>query len=589
VPVYNQNHTLGFFSIFNADALQSAELYKGGIPAMYGDRLSGVASISLKDGNFNQYNHSFSLGILAGSLASEGPILKDKLSYLFTYRRSFVDLLYNGLMSLISEGGSGGAMISFFDLNGKLTWKINPKNKLTWQVYSGYDDLYGMNREKDADEKIMDKFGMGWKNQMSSLRFTSEIKQGMFFSGNLYYTNLNNFNYAINELKSTEENSRRENNISSLMNEIGMRSSVEHHLSDANKLFYGLEATKQIFTPNYMYKKSNGIKTEYDINRSKLYTSAAYLYDENRYNDWLFSIGARASIYSNTEKAQLIFDPRIKVNKYLGEKNKLMLAYDRMHQPVHSINEMNYNVQADFWTPFKEDILPTSQQLSIGWKNYASNGLNISVEVYYKKLENLVMIKDFENYIDFHSDYEIGEGNSKGLELMFEYSKERLKSWFSYTLSQSERRFDGKSYPFKYDSPHDISAYTAYLVHKKRENKNTLSLNLQYKTGYPYYVPEVAYPSMGLPTLESGYYGLNDTRVVDFIPNYPNVRLKNFFRADINFAMEQKLEHGSRTWQFSLLNASAHQNPYAVYKKEGKYKAFVLIPFLPSFSFTRFF
>jgi hypothetical protein len=592
VPVYNQNHTFGFFSIFNSDALQSADLYKGGIPAMYGDRLSGVASIALKDGNFKRYNHSFSLGLLTASLASEGPILKEKLSYMVTARKSFLDLIYNGIMSIASEGDGGVAMIAFHDINGKIDWKINHRNKLICQIYSGYDDLYGMNKETDSykNEKTMDKFGFGWKTFMSSLRIVSEIKPNLSFSGNLYYTRLNNFNYVINQWKSKGEGNRRmENNISSLLEETGFRSSATQKVNDANRLFYGLETTRQIFTPNHKYKKVDNHKTEYGKNQLKLYTASAYVYDEYRLRDWLFSVGVRASVYNNAERTRFVFDPRLKVNKYLGEKNKVMLAYDRMHQPIQSINEMNYSVQTDFWIPFRENRLPASHQFSIGWKNYTSRMFGFSIEAYHKKLDNLILIKDFDNYLDFHSDYETGSGRLMGIELLLEYTQNRFNSWFSYTLSKSERRFDGKTYPFKYDSPHDVSAYAGYTVRKNEKTINTLSFNMQYKTGYPYYVPEVKYPSMGLPTSDGGYEGLNDISHVDYIPQYPNVRLKNYFRLDLTFTMEQRLKHGSRTWQFSLLNTTAQKNPYAVYKKDGKYKSFVLIPFLPSLSFVRSF
>jgi hypothetical protein len=587
VPVYNQNHTFGFFSIFNSDVLQSADLYKGGIPSMYGDKLSGVASIALKEGDFRNRKHSLSLGLLAGTLSSEGPIVKDKLSYLVAARRSFVDLLFHGIMSLANDGEGGGIMVGFYDINGKLSWKINSKSKLSWQIYSGYDDLYGMNKEKKnyTDDKYSEKFGFGWKTLNSSLRFTSDPKPDLSLSSTVYYTQLNNFNYFKNKVRQDGIKSTLENNTSSLLHEMGVRNSLEQKLNEAHTLFYGLSASGQVYTPDYLAKKVNGSKQVYDTRNLKLYSVSGYVYDEYRFNDWLFSMGLRTSVYNNTEKTLFVVEPRIKVNKYLGEKNKLMLAYDVMRQPVHSIHEMSYNVQTDFWVPFKEDILPCSQQISTGWKNYTTQDLSFSVEIYYKKMDNLLLIKNLENYMDFHSDFETGKGKSKGVEVMLEYSKNRFNSWLSYTLSQSKRQFEGKSYPFKYDAPHDISAFGSYVVRQKGKNVNTLSLNVQYKTGYPYYVPEVSYPDFLLSSI--AYDILNDTGVIDYIPQYPNIRLKDYFRTDINFTMEQEMKHGSRTWQFSLLNATAHQNPYAVYKADGKYKAFVLIPFLPSISFTR--
>lgn len=593
VPVYNQNHTLGFFSIFNADALLSADLYKGGIPSMYGDRLSGVVAVKLKDGNDKRHTGSLSLGMLAGTLALEGPIVRNKLSYLLTARRSFIDWLYDGVMALASEGGDGGAMISFYDINGKISWKINPRTKLSWQIYTGYDDLYGRNKEKSSyeDRSFQEKFGFGWKSQMSSLSLTSDIRPELFFSGSLYYTQLDNFQYYKNSQKEAGTKSSLENNTSSLLREAGVKLSLQQKLNNRHSLFYGLNASTQAYTPNRMYKKLDKYKEVYDVDTQELLSASAYLYDEIRYGSCLFSVGLRASAYHHAGKTKWAWEPRLKVNTWLGEENKLMLAYDRMYQPVHSINEMNYNVQTDFWLPFKENRLPSSHQLSAGWKNYSFDRFSFSLEAYYKKMNHLLLIRNLDNYLDFHTDYERGEGQSVGVEGLAEYAKDRFSGWLSYTLSRSERTFGGKTYPFKYDATHDVSVFASYVVRKRERTHNTLSLNAQYKTGYPYYIPELRYPSAGLPTLPNGYAGLSsDISTVDYIPQYPNIRLKEYFRLDINFTMEQKMKHGSRTWQFSLLNATGHQNPYAVYKtKDGGYKAFLLIPFLPSFSFTRTF
>lgn len=596
VPVYNQNHTFGFFSIFNTDAVESAEIYKGGIPSFYGDKLSGVVSVGIKDGDFRKYNHSFSLGLLAMTFTSNGPVVKDKLSYMVAARRSFFDLLYNGIMTLAQEGG-GGSMIAFYDINAKLSWKINPKSMLSWQAYTGYDDLYGMNYssetyfldngQKAGKKSFREKFGYGWKSMSSSLRYTSQLNPNLLLTNTLYYTGLNNFNYYRNKEKTPEYKSTYENTLSSLLDELGLRTSFNHKINDRNTLSYGIDASYQTFRPDYVYKKTNNAKIEYNNSKLKLASLSTYIYDELNINGWLLGLGLRTSLYHNREKTRIAIDPRLKINTFLGDKNKLMLAYDRMHQPVHTTNEMNYNVQTDYWIPFKENHLPNSHQLSVGWKNYTTPDLSFSIESYYKKMNNLLMIRNLENYLDFHTDYETGNGESMGVEFMLEYTHGRLTAWGSYALSKSTRDFGGKSYRFKYDAPHDLSAFAGYTVRENEKNRNTLSANLQYRSGYPYYVPELSYPSPGLPTLPSGFGGLNNIYTIDYIPQYPNIRLKNYFRLDLNFTMQQKLKHGSRTWQFSILNVTNQNNPYAIYKKDGKYKAFILIPFFPSFSFTR--
>jgi hypothetical protein len=298
-------------------------------------------------------------------------------------------------------------------------------------------------------------------------------------------------------------------------------------------------------------------------------------------------VGVRTSLYDNRKERRFVVEPRVKANYFLDGKNKFMLAFDRMYQPVNTVNEMNYNVQTDFWIPHQEDKLPNSLQVSLGWKNYATSNLSVSVEVYYKKMSNLLLIRNLENYIDFHTDFETGKGSSMGLEFMTEYTKDRFTAWASYTLSKSRRTFGDETFPFKYDAPHSLSAFGNYVV-KKRENKeSSLSINVQYKTGYPYFIPNIEYPSPGLPTQSAGYVELMDIFSVSYISNSPNTRLRDYFRVDLNYTIEKKLKRGSRAWQFSLLNATNRNNPYAVYKNKGKYKAFVLVPILPSISWKK--
>jgi hypothetical protein len=590
VPVYNQNHTFGLFSIFNSDALASADLYKGGVPALYGDRLSGVLSAEIKEGDFKGYHHSVSLGVLAGTIFSEGPIVKDRLSYLFTGRRSFIDLFYNGFMAMAGEG-NGGGMFSFYDINTKLTWKINNKNNLSVQFYTGYDDLYGMNKEKDdyLNEKTKEKYGYGWKSYMTSLRYKSQLSENISLSTTLYYTDLNNFDYYKSEFKAPDVKVKSGNGNASLFSELGGKMTFTNQTSANNTLRYGIEGSNQLYTPTYAYKYVNEDKIEYNTDYLKLFKLSGYFYDEFRYKQWLFSVGMRASLFDNMEFRKYVWEPRIKVNTFVNDKNKLMLAYDRMHQPVHTINEMDYNAKTDSWIPFQEGALPQSDQISIGWKNYFNTNLSFSVEAYYKTMKNLLLIKDLEYYLDFHSDYEQGKGKSTGIEFMAEYSNNNFTTWMSYTLSKANRLFGGRSYPFKYDAPHDLSLFISYALPEKKEKKHTFSIQMQYKTGYPYYVPEISYPGMGLPSSPDGYYDVDDLYQINYIPQYPNVRLNDYLRIDANYTLEKKLKHGSLSWQFSLLNVINRKNPYAVYKKDGKYKAFILIPILPSVSVKRTF
>ncbi len=591
VPVYNQNHTFGLFSIFNSDAINNVDLYKGGIPAQYGDKLSGVVSVSLKDGDYKKHKTSVSLGLLAGTLASDGYIIKDKLSYNIAGRRSFLDLFYNSFMAISGENNNSTAMISFYDINTKLSWKINSKNNLSWQMYNGYDDLYGSNKQKNSysNDKLSEKYGYGWKTFMTALRYYAQTKSNLVFSSNIYYTDLKNFDYYKSNSKTSQEKHKIENGTSSLLKEIGGKMTLEHQTSDKNTLFYGIEGAYQNYTPDYTYKKNNNQIIKYHTGKLNLAKVSGYINNDLRYKQWFFSLGIRSSLYDNTRSKQFVLEPRIKTNYYLGDKNKFMFAYDRMYQPINTINEMNYSVQTDFWLPFQEKKLPKSTQISIGWKNYTTADLTLSVEAYHKRMKNLLLIRDLENYIDFHADFETGKGTAFGVELMAEYTKGNITAWASYTLSKSKRTFGNHTFPFKYDAPHSLSVFGNYIIGSNEKKEHSISVNLQYKTGYPYYIPNITYPSVGLPTSPIGYEEIQDIFNVEYIPDRPNTRLRNYFRVDLNYSLEIKRKKGSIFWQFSLLNVTNRNNPYAVYKKDDKYKAFVLIPMLPSISFKRTF
>jgi len=583
-PVYNQNHTFGFLSIFNADALLNADLYKGGLPAVYGNRLSGVANISLKDGNMKSHRQSISIGLLAGTLSAEGPVIEDKVSYLFTARRSFLDLLARGVLYVAMGDEMMAPDLSFWDVNGKITWKMSDKTRLSLSLYNGNDNIGVINRTKDHETKnvLKEKIGLGWKTTTASMRLTSSLRPNTYLSSSLYFSYLDNYNrYDVNDnyMKLVQRRS-------SSMHEIGWRTSIEKKLSNNQTLFAGFDASTQYYNPEQMVMEDNHAVNKFNDGTKKLLTATVFAYDELKWRNWVIVPGIRLSYYQTDRKEKIAVEPRLKLSTFINDDNRLMLAYDRTTQPVHSINEMNYTIQTDYWLPFSEDRLPTANQLSAGWKNFSFRNLTFSVETYYKTLNNLIQIRNFENYMDFQTDFLTGTGRSMGIEWMVQYERERFNTWLSYTLSKSERTFGNRTVPFKYDAPHDLSLFAGYIVKKKENLKNTISINMQYRSGFPYYVSELSYPIMPHPDFLINTWNYKDA---DYFPYYPNTRIKDFFRIDLNFTTEKKMKRGARIWQFSLLNATGHQNPYNIYRKNEKYKAFILIPFLPSFSYTRTF
>ena len=609
-PVYSQNHTFGFFSIFNPDALLSADVYKGGIPTIYGNRMSGVAAIALKDGNMHAHRGSVSLGLLASSLSAEGPIVRDRVSYLFAARRSFIDLLMKGLMRLsASDGDYSAVLLSFWDVNGKLTWRLNDRTRLSAGVYTG-NDMLGAENETETDgsgygdddhSKAYDRYGRGWRNTTASLRLTSDIRPGTFLSSSFYYSQLDNYDsYKINAdgLRFTQRKAMR-------MQDVGWRTSLERKTGNANTVFAGFDVSYQHYRPELLTREvTNAADLTIDNYRPlRLLTASLFACDEWQYGRWTFIPGIRLSNYNTQDQNKLAVEPRLKISLQAGDNNRLMLAYDRMTQPVHSINEMVYAESSSYWLPFREDRLPVADQLSAGWKNYRFPHLTLSAEIYFTQMRHIVHIRNMESYMYNHSGYRTGTGRSRGLEIFAQYSPRRFNAMLSYTLSKTDRTFDGRTVPFKYDAPHELELSAGYEVYRTEKTKNRLSVNMHYRTGFPYAVALIRYPGVkaetglptepedGMPAQQQGYNYTWFRDEIDYIADEPNIRIRDFFRTDINFTTEKKRKHGSLIWQFSILNVTARNNPYNIYRYSdhtgSRYKAFVLVPFLPSFSVRR--
>jgi hypothetical protein len=589
VPVYNQNHTFGLVSIFNPDALLSADIYKGGIPAAYGNRLSGVASIALKDGNMKSHKQSFGLALMSGTLSAEGPVVRDRLSYLFTARRSFLDLLLKGIF-VLPGGNYTVPSFAFWDVNGKIVWKLSGRSKLTAGVYSGYDDIGVMNSEKrDGGYKVSDRAGTGWQTTSAFVRLTSDIRPDMFLSSNIYYSQYDNFDFYrinVNGVKSRQSHAAR-------LQETGWRTLLEYRPSNSQTLNVGADFSRQLFHPDLYIENGNRI----DLHQKRLLTATVSVDDEIKpAGGWIVAPGLRASYYSSGGRHKTAVEPRLKLSKFTGANDRLMLAYDRMTQPVHSLYEMSYTVKTDFWLPFNSDNLPVSDQVSAGWKNYALRDFTFSVEAYFKRLRNLIYIKDMERFLDYNEDFSTGRGTSRGIEVMAQYNRRRLGATLSYTLSKTDRTFDSRTVPFKYDTPHDLELFAGYEIYKKARQSNTLSLNVRYHTGMPFNVAEITYPAVPHPELAnyndlftgSGtFWHTWYKKDVYHVEDFPNIRMKDYLRIDLNFTAERKAKHGKKIWQFSLMNATNSHNPYNVFLRRGRYKSFVMIPFFPSIAFRR--
>lgn len=589
VPVYVQNHAFGLFSVFNSETVREAEIYKSGIPASYGNHLSGVASIKTKNGNMIANSGSLSIGPLAVSGCLNGPIIKDKLSYLISVRKSLLDLLFETVSSLKGEVQTGAPQISFYDINGKLSYRHNERNNYSVIYYSGSDYFYNHSKKREKEDDIESiytfKNKLGWSNRLLAVQSENLSGNSMIFNSSIYVGTLENYNTQYFRVADSKTSDYLQHGIFSNMLHAGANSTLQVKKSNHLGFAFGIQGIYQQFMPNYILKENNDSKEYFNIKKLSVHSYSAFVASDVRYKNWKISPGLRASVYYSG-KTHFVLAPRLKMENNVREHEILMFSYDCTTQPIVSVNEMNYNSLTDFWIPF-QDKIPISHQLSLGYKKIIPNRhLSFSVEAYLKHFNNLVMIKDIDYYLDGRSGMEFGTGCSRGIEFMLDYSNKNLSLLTTYVLSKTTRNFNGNNYPFKYDTPHDFSAHVHYNIHTLKRKKYGFSSMLLFRSGLPYFIPSIQYPHMGLPTDPSGYPYFN-TQEAFHIPFEPNTRLNNYFRLDLNFTIEKDYRNGGKgTWQFSLLNATYHKNPYSVFLDKDQYKAFQLIPMLPSFSYS---
>lgn len=556
VPIYNQSHAFGILSIFSGETVQSAEVSKGYISPAYGSRLSALTQIRTREGDREHHRQSLTVGTLSLAGTVDGPIVRDKGSYLLSARYFFPEAVLAAVNTEVRYG--------FYDLTGKLSYDIHRNHTLSLGLYSGDDHM--SNREKDASNRF------GWGNTTASLRLASRWNDRLRSTAVAYYTYLQNRQES--EFHDTETSSRGKTTFET--HEFGARLSFDQQVTDGYTLDYGATLSFQRFHPMQTKAVVDGVAIERGYPARELLTTAAYLNNRLRWNAWSADIGVRGALYDNGTDRAYAVEPRAQLSYDFGRDHAVWLSATMNSQALVQFNRYYYSMPIDFWTPFQDGKLQHAWQLSLGGRTRLHERLTLSAEAYYKRMRNLPLIYDSDDFLLGRGGFVYGTGRAFGVETMLQWQTERLSLTASYTYTASRRRSDGMTYPFEYDIPHDFNAFASYDVVKQTGRRHTLSLNVAWRTGLPYRLTNEAYPDTeGGPIIG--------------ITTYPTMRMRNYFRTDISYCMERQKRNGVRTWQFSIINATWHKNPVSIYPYRGTYKATVLIPIMPSVSYTRTF
>ncbi len=567
--VYNTGHLFGFFSIFNGDAIKNTSLIKGGMPAQYGGRLSSVLDISMKEGNMNKFEVDGGIGLIASRISVQGPIKKNKASFIVSARRTYIDLLVKPFIPKSSSYHGSGYY--FYDLNAKVNYQFSEKDRLYLSGYFGRD-VFDFNNAKRSFQT-----NVPWGNATTTLRWNHVFNRKLFANTTLLF---NNYHFAFNAAQDNFKLS-----LSSGIRDLTAKTDIDYFASPKHKIRFGGLFTYHVFTPNVL--TGNQDSTTFNPNNSnKKYANemALYLQDDWQLSDHLqVNGGIRWSgfeqlgpytVYQHDADGNKTdstyygrgkslkkyggFEPRLTLRYSLNEETSLKAAVTRNIQYIHLVSNSGTTLPTDLWVPSTYIVRPqTGWQYSTGiFKNFKNNTYETSVELYYKTMQHQIEYK--EGYTPSLSDPEesfvFGKGWSYGAEFYLNKARGRFTGWIGYTLSWTWRKFPdlngGEKYPAKYDRRNDLSLVGSYELDKHWK----LSAVFVYASGNATSFPEKFYIIEG--TLAQDYSSINKYR----LPAYHRLDLAAVYTPTYK---PQKKIHGS--WVFSIYNVYSRLNPYFIY------------------------
>jgi len=606
-PVYNVSHLFGFFSVFNANAIKNVTLIKGGFPARYGGRLSSVLEINMKEGNLREYKGEATIGLIASKFTIEGPIKKDKSSFIVSGRRTYIDILMQPFIRTQEGNQNISTGYYFYDLNGKVNYKINDNNWVYLSIYNGNDKFYYKNKPYSflsggIRYEEESKANIGWGNITSALRWNHQFNNKLFSNITATYSRYR-FLISDYEAASEETDSTYTQTINSLTYFSGIydwngKIDFDYMPLPSHYIRFGLNGIYHTFQPgatNFSYV-SQTTNIDSTIGNKNIFASEFALYGED---DWKISnhlkanLGLHFSGFLVNKKFYYSVEPRIS-GRYLFNNNwSVKASYAQMQQYIHLLTNSNIGLPTDLWVPATDSVTPQkSQQAAFGVAKTLQKKYLFSVEGYYKWMNNLITYKEGANFINSSDNWEDkieqGKGWSYGAELFLQKKTGKLTGWIGYTLSWTFRQFEnlnfGEPFPYKYDRRHDISIVGSYKINKFWD----ISATWVYGTGNALTLPVIRYFSFQ-PI--SDYYAYYYADEIEYFDKRNDFRMAAYHRLDIGFSNHKPVKHGIRIWNFGAYNVYNRRNPfyyYFSYDNRGNrvLKRVSLFPIIPSISFT---
>ncbi len=597
-PVYDPSHLFGLFSVFNADVIKDSEIYRGGIPARYGGRLSSILDVRTKDGNNKKFGGSAAIGTLASKIMLEGPIKKNESSYIVSARRSYADLF-------LKMSGNKNT-VYFYDVNAKVNWKFNNNNRLYAAFYKGRDDF-----------SLDGTFGFDWGNTTGTLRWNHLFSDKLFSNTSLIASN---FDY-ITKFDDAAQGFIWNAN----MKEYSFKQDFNYYMNPMNELQFGYHLTYRKIAPGKIAPSQEGTIFK-DTELAKLYSleHSLYLSNQQTVTDKLsFEYGLRVSIFQNVGKQDVFvyedpydninikrtdtlsygkleniktfvnWEPRFSARLMVSPKSSIKASYNRMVQNVHLISSGTVPLPFNTWQPSGPYLKPQiADQYAMGYfRNFKDNTYEVSVEGYYKDMQDVTDFADNAEIFfndDLSTEFRQGKSWSYGAEFMAQKVKGDVTGFVSYTYSKTQREIPGvnrgEAFNANYDRRHVFNAVGTYEMN----DKWTFGASFTYTSGRP-------------TTIPSGRYEFGSNYNIDLITERNAYVLPTFHRLDLSATLNPRVKKDRNwrgQWVFSIYNAYNRSNPFTVYtrtvqndkgevidpnKKEAR--MVYLFPILPSITY----
>ena len=559
--VYNPSHLLGFFSTFNSDAIKDITLYKGGFPAEYGGRLSSVVDIKMNEGNNKEFHVSGGIGIIASRVAIEGPLFKNKGSFMIAARRTYADIFLKFLSRKGVDSTARKSTLYFYDLNLKANYQLSGKDRLYFSCYLGRDRF-----------NLGGTVGLNWGNVTATTRWNHIINDKLFSNTSFIFNRYSyNFNVAVGSLTMK---------VLSEIKDWNLKEDLHFYLNSKNTVKFGFNSIYHTFVPSKV-DSTVFFRVKSMDNRYAL-ENALYISDEQTISDHLkVSYGLRYSVFSSIGPGTIYtydqvsdvidsttyakgkifstyggFEPRLLLNYIINDSVSVKASYARSRQYIHLLSNTTSTTPFDLWVPSNINILPEiADQYTLGYfRNFSNNKYETSVEVYYKTMKNQIDYRNGANLIlnnKVESQLVYGKGWGYGAEFLIRKKYGKITGWISYTLSKTKRQFPdingGRVFLAKQDRPNNLAIVAMYELNPKI----TFSATWIYISG-------------NVVTFPSGRY-LVDGNLIPYYTERNGYRMPDYHRLDIGLTWQRKkTAKFESNWNFSVYNAYGRSNAYAI-------------------------